>query len=295
MFLVALVAIGASDGSDANSEFVSLCYGGLTLSIAFTYLRVPGPGRPGSFARGRIVEYLVATAVFAAAALVPEAAKVVLWPVGLGVMILPAIAHCTKAPPLAERHLLERLAVLTIIMCGEAFVKVALAADADGLDHLDVLAVGLEFLIVFGIWLSYFDDIPAAGVSLRAERRAAWLGAHLLLHLGIVGVAIGVSRFVTLDPDRDIPTDDVAAVAVPLAAIYVGLIAISAVSRRRPLGRLVQVRLGAVAAAVLIVVLAEWASWFDTYWSVACFALVAVVEAALEARARAGTTVIATA
>jgi low temperature requirement protein LtrA len=294
MFFVALVAIGASDGSDTNSAFVSLCYAALTLSIAFTYLRVPGPGPRGSFARGRIAEYLVATVVFVVAAAVPETAKVVLWLLGLGVMILPAVAHCTQAPPLEERHLLERLAALTIIMCGEAFVKVALAADTDGLDHLDVLAVGLEFVIVFGIWACYFDDIPAAGVSARPERRAGWLGSHLLLHLGIVGVAIGVARFVTLRPDQDIPTDDVAAVAVPLAAIYLGLIAISAFSRRRPLGRLARIRLGAVATAAVIVALAEWANWFDTYWSVACFAVLAVVEAGLEARARRVTTVLAT-
>ena len=47
------------------------------------------------------------------------------------------------------------------------------------------------------------------------HRRATWLGAHLLLHLGIVGVAVGVARFVTFHPGQDIPTIDVAAVAIP--------------------------------------------------------------------------------
>jgi low temperature requirement protein LtrA len=295
MFFVAMVAIGASDGSQSNPEFVSFCYAALTLSIAFTFLRHPGLGARGSFARGRIVEYLVATALFVVAAPLPEEPRIILWVLGLAVTILPAVAHCRKAPPLEESHLIERLAALTIIMCGEAFVKVALTADTDGFDHLDVLAVGLEFVIVFAIWSSYFDDIPVAGVAARAQDRAAWLGAHLLFHLGIVGVAIGVSRFLVLNPDNDIPTDDVAAVALPMAAVYLGLIAISAVSRRRPLGRLVRARLGAVVAVAVIVVLAEWANWFDTYWSVACFAVVAVGAAVVEARARSGTTVLAAA
>jgi low temperature requirement protein LtrA len=49
-----------------------------------------------------------------------------------------------------------------------------------------------------------------------------------------------------------------------------------------------------VAAVAVIVALAEWADWFDAYLSVACFAVVAVVHAALEAQARKATTVLKT-
>lgn len=293
MFLVALVAISASDGPDVQPRFVSIAYACLTISVALMYARVPGPGPRGSFVRGRIAEYVGATALFALAAAMPEPVRITLWLVGLGVMMLPAIAHCAKFPPLDEEHLLERFAALTIIMCGEAFVKVALAADNDGFDHIDVLAVGLEFILVFAIWSCYFDDIPQARISASARRRAGWIGAHLVLHLGIVGVAIGVARFVTFTDGQDIPTWDVAAVAIPLAGVYLGLILVSLASRRRPLAGLVRLRIGAMVAAAVIVGVAEWATWFDTYWSVACFAAVAVVHALLEARARADTHVLA--
>jgi low temperature requirement protein LtrA len=202
------------------------------------------------------------------------------------------IAHCTSLPPLDERRLLERLGALTIIMCGEAFVKVALAANADSLDGIDVVTVALEFVLVFAVWATYFDDVPRAGVSASSRGRATWLASHLLLHLGIIGVAIGVSRFVEFHPGQDVPTPDVAAVAVPLAEIYLALIIVSVVSRRRPLDRLVQVRLGAVVAVGIVVGVAEWATWFDTYWSVAAFAFVAIAEVAFEANARAGTEVL---
>ena len=174
-----------------------------------------GPGREDRFARRRAIEYGIAAVIFAAATPLPEAAQITFWLLGLSVMIVPAIAHCVTAPPLAEHRLLERFAALTIIMCGEAFVKVALAADSDGLDGIDVLAVGLEFVLVFAIWSCYFDDVPAAGASAEPHRRATWLGAHLLLHLGIVGMAVGVARFVTFRSGQDIPTIDVAAVAIP--------------------------------------------------------------------------------
>ncbi len=155
-----------------------------------------------------------------------------------------------------------------------------------------MLAVGLEFVLVFAIWSCYFDDVPAAGTSPEPRRRAAWLGAHLLLHIGIVGVAIGVARFVTFRPHEDIPTIDVAAVAIPLAIVYLALILISVMSRRREIGRMIVLRLGAAVAVGLIVGVAEWATWFDTYWSVACFVVVAVVHAVLEAQARAKTVIV---
>ncbi len=105
-------------------------------------------------------------------------------------------------------------------------------------------------------------------------------------------MAIGVARFVTFHPGQDIPTDDVAAVAVPMAVVYLAMIVIGSVSRRRPLAPLLRLRIGGIAAVVVIVVIAEAAPWFDTYWSVSTFAVVGIIEAALEALARRKTTIL---
>jgi low temperature requirement protein LtrA len=293
MFLVALVAIAAADGIHAHPEFLSTCYALLTLAVALIYARTARGGTDNAqFARRRAIEYTIAALIFATAGLLPDTPRVILWVIGLAVTIAPAIAHCTHAPPLHEHHLIERLGALTIIMCGEAFVKVALAADNNSLDGIDVVTVALEFVLVFAVWATYFDDVPEAGAVVTPRGRSTWLGAHLLLHLGIIGVAIGVSRFVIFHPGQDIPTDDVAAVAIPLAEIYLALIVINLTSRRRPLRRLIQIRLVAVVAVAAIVGLAEYANWFDTYWSVAAFALVAIVEAGVEGVARNQTSVL---
>jgi len=293
MFLVALVAIAASDGIHMHPEFVSTCYALLTLSVALIYANTVRRGTVSdAFARRRVIEYTLASVVFLAAGPLPDSVRIALWVVGLGVTIVPAIAQWTTAPPMEEHHLIERLGALTIIMCGEAFVKVALAADNNSLDDIDVVTVALEFVLVFAVWATYFDDVPFAGASDRPRRRSVWLAAHLVLHLGIIGAAISVSRFVTFHPGEDIPTIDVAAVAIPLAMIYVALIAINVTSRRRPLERLIQIRVVAMLAVAAIVGLAEYATWFNTYWSVAAFAFVAIVEAGVEALARNHTTVL---
>ncbi len=294
MFLVALVAIGAADGVHAHPEFVSTCYALLIFAVALIYARTArGETVKAAFARRRAMEYAVAALIFVAAGPLPSSLRIAFWIVGLAVTIAPAIAHCTHAAPLREHHLVERLGALTIIMCGEAFVKVALAADNNSLEGIDVVTVALQFVLVFAVWATYFDDVPYAGAVESPRGRSTWLGAHLLLHLGIVGVAVAVSRFVTFVPGEDIPTQDVAAVAIPLAEIYLALIVINLTSRRRPLRRLIQIRLGAVVAVAAIVVLAAYADWFDTYWSVGAFALVAIVEAGLEGIARNQTTVLA--
>jgi low temperature requirement protein LtrA len=142
------------------------------------------------------------------------------------------------------------------------------------------------------VWANYFDDVPEAGASEEARPRSLWLFAHLLLHLGIIGMAIGVARFVTFHPGQDIPTDDIAGVAVPMAVVYLAMILIASVSRRRPIAPLVELRLGGIVAVALVVVVAEAAPWFDTYWSVAVFAVVGIAEAALEAIARRRTTIV---
>ena len=74
--------------------------------------------------------------------------------------------------------------------------------------------------------------------------------------------------------------------------VYLALIVISLMSRRRPLGRMIGLRLAAIVGVGAIVGVAEWATWFDTSWSVAAFVGVAVAHAASEARARAGTVVL---
>jgi low temperature requirement protein LtrA len=293
MFLVALVAIAASDGLHTHPEFVSVAYALLTLTVAITYERsARRPGEKAAFARSRTIEYSIAAAVFVVSGFLPDALRVAAWAIGLAITIAPAIAHCTTAPPLAEKHLIARLGALTIIMCGEAFVKVALAADNSSFDDIDVVTAALEFILVFTVWANYFDDVPVAGASEEARPRSLWLFAHLVLHLGIIGVAVGVARFVTFHPGQDIPTDDVAGVAVPMAGIYVAMILIASVSRRRPIGPLVRLRIGGIVAVTAIVVLAEVAPWFDTYWSVSAFAVVGIVEAALEAVARRRTEIV---
>src|SRR5206468_4958677 len=104
----------------------------------------------------------------------------------LAVVILPAIVRSGRlgmSPAIDEHHLMERLGAFTIIVCGESFVKVAIAVSGNSVDGVDVVALAFQFVLTFALWASYFEDIPHAGLDQR--RAGPWLACHLVAQLGI--------------------------------------------------------------------------------------------------------------
>jgi low temperature requirement protein LtrA len=295
MFLVALVAMGASDGVRRDEAFLSIDYCLLVTTLVVMYARGARQARgPAAFARRRAIEYSVAAAVFLISAPLPETPRVCLWVVGFIVTVLPAVAYVTSVrppPPVAEHHLVERMGAFTLIVCGEAFVKVAIVATDGALDQIDVIVMAFQFGLVFAVWWTYFDDIPLSG--LRSSRVAieTWIAGHLALQIAIVGAAIGVSKFVQLEPGAHIPGSDIESVAIPLAALYLALIVIGACTRRRPQRPLNLLRLATAAAIAVVGVLTWKIDAVNVTDGVIAMTAVALVHAAIAGRLRDRTTV----
>ena len=105
----------------------------------------------------------------------PEAARVVLWVVGVALLTWPTLGfrfgRYGSVPPFDEQHFVERLGLLTIIVCGESFVKVSLLAADGSLDGIDLAVLVTMFVFVFGVWWGYFDDVPKAGLRPATDPR----------------------------------------------------------------------------------------------------------------------------
>ncbi len=295
MFLVALVAMGASDGVRRDEVFLSIDYSLLVGTLAVMYARGARGGRgPVPWARRRALEYLVAAAFFAAAAALPETGRVTLWVVGFVVTVVPAVAYVTsvRPPPLvAEHHIVERMGAFTLIVCGEAFVKVAVVATDGALDQIDVIVMAFQFALVFAVWWTYFDDVPPAGLRGSRASIEAWIAGHLALQIAIVGSAIGVSKFVHLDPGAHTPANDIESVAVPLGALYLALMVIGYCSRRRPQGPLDVLRAVTVVAIAAAAVVTWTIDAFDVTDGVIALTAISLVHAAVAGRLRTRTTV----
>jgi low temperature requirement protein LtrA len=293
MFVVILITMQAHEGVIRDAEYLSVTYAVLLGTVAIMYWRRARHGGDGArYARARSTYLIAAAVVFAASAALPVA-RGVAWAAAIvlsaGPFRVARNAEATPVPRLDEHHLIERMGALTIIVCGEAFVKVAIVVSAGAIEEVDVLALAFQCILTFAIWLSYFEDIPHAG--LRRSRRVAWIALHLGLQLGIAGTAIGVSQFIRTDPFDPLATSEILAITGSLATVYLALALLSLCTRRVPVGPLLVLRL-ATGVAVVVVGLTAWLlPSIDLVVGVAALTVVAVVHALLAVRLDAETTV----
>jgi low temperature requirement protein LtrA len=293
MILVALVAMEARAGV-ADDEVLLLCtYGALVATVAIMYWRASRAGGPhAGFARNLAGIHAVAALCFLVAAPLPEAARIAGAAAGMIVMVLPAVRRSMRLvdfPPIDEAHLVERMGAFTIIVCGEAFVKVAIAVSDSTVDGIDVVALVFQFVLTFALWASYFEDIPFAGIDLR--RFGSWIASHLFMQLGIAGTAIGVSKLVATGFFEQLPAEDILEIMATLCMVYLGLAGIGASTRRRPRQPLLLLRLGTAAAVAIVGFIAWVVPWFELLEGVALLTLTALVHAFFVPRLRSRTDV----
>jgi len=294
MILVALVAMEARAGV-VDDEVLLLCtYAALVAIVAVMYWRAARQRGPYARFASRLAQLnAVAAVCFVAVAPLPEGLRIAGAAAGMAVMIVPAAVrsiHLGDSPPIDESHLVERMGAFTIIVCGEAFVKVAIAVSDSTVDGIDVVALVFQFILTFALWASYFEDIPYAGIDQR--RFGLWVTSHLVTQLGIAGTAIGVSKLVSLGFFEHLPAEDILEIMAALCLVYLGLAGIGVSTRRRPRGPLLTLRLLTAVVVAVVAVLAWRLPWFELLEGVAMLTAVALVHAVLVARLRSATDVI---
>jgi low temperature requirement protein LtrA len=295
MFLVAVIAMEARAGVAHDAAYLALTYGLLLGTVAAMYWRVSrSDDEHAAFARHLAGLNAIAALCFIVAAPLPDPLRIALSVVGLVVVVLPALVRSSRLgdyPPLNEHHLTERMGAFTIIVCGESFVKVAIAVSDNTITDVDVVALAFQFVLTFALWACYFEDIPHAGINER--RLAPWVGLHLLVQVCIAGTAIGVSKLVNIGLLSELPAEDILEIMATLSVLYLGLAGLGACTRRRPIAPLVVLRV-ATAVVVALVGVAAWRiDWIDLIEGVALLTVVAVAHAFLVAWVRGTTTVMA--
>ena len=261
----------------------------LALDVAVMYARaVHGNDDGAHLARVRRNQYGIAALPIALAALTPEGPRVALWLVGLALLAWPTLGfrfgRLGAVPPFDEHHFVERLGLLTIIVCGESFVKVSLLAADGSLDGIDLAVLVTMFVFVFGVWWGYFDDVPKAGIRPEPIRTAGWLVGHLVVQLALVASAVGYAKVLGYELGTTLTEDKSLLLTMPLVGVLLGLALIGVCSRREPQRALVVLRLG-VAAAVAVGGVITWrVEWVSADGGAAILACTALGYAALATR-----------
>lgn len=286
MFLVVLVAMEAHAGVRHDATYLSLTYAGLVASVAVMYTRAARTRLDRSDdARRRARAAWVSVGLFLVAAIIPWPVSSAMWAVGFAALIASTFAGTGttgSGTGIDEHHLVERMGAFTIIVCGEAFVKVAIAVSGSSVAEVDVIALFFEFVLTFAIWTSYFEDVPQAGI--RADRLHAWITSHLVLHLAIAGTAIGVAKLVKVGPLDHLPSEDILEITATLAVMYLALGLLGICTRRKPMGGLLTLRLVTTAVVVAVGIGAWQIDFVDLVEGVAALSLVALIYAVLAYR-----------
>ena len=135
----------------------------------------------------------------------------------LGAVLLPAEYHWVAwlvaiafeiaffAPPIMlqelrkwgpdDHHLVERFGIFTIIVLGEAFVKVLDDAQGAALGVEQVLFGMIGLVVLYTLWWLYFSDTAGklydAGVSLKP---LSWSYGHLFLATSLVAFGVAIKK-----------------------------------------------------------------------------------------------------
>jgi low temperature requirement protein LtrA len=283
MILLTLIALVVGDDPSHHEGFISVAYALLCADVSIMHGRQVrhSTGELARFARARRNEYALVILPLLAATFFEGPLRYALWILAILIVVLPALSYrfgrVEGETPIDEDHLVERLGLLTIIVCGESFVKVSLLASVGSLESLDMIVLATLFVLVFAMWWSYFDDIPEAGLPPGVGRLRGWLVGHLFLQTFLVGVAVGYSKLLRLDLGDNLDLDKMLISVGPLIGVYLSLAVIGACTRRVPVRPLLTLRLVSAAALVPIGIL-EWrADWIDveaTAMILAAFALI---------------------
>lgn len=235
MLLVLLLAIAADDTVGNNTEYVGPIFALVTATLIPLYL-LAAKERPEllDFARHHAVRSGIAGVIFVLSPFYGDVWYWIPWVVAVAIIIAPD-RGMKFDQALDRHHLVHRFGEFTIIVLGEAFLKIALIATEEPLDQVDLLGLPLTFGVIYAIWWMYFTDVTPAGLPESPGRIRVWIATHLPLQLSITSLAVGMSLI--LNPSIDaVEPAYIRMILTPLLVISLALAAIN-LTQRTDLGR----------------------------------------------------------
>ena len=229
MLGITLMTILVSDHVGSDRLTVSPTFGAIIFIVALLneWLRVRGPVDARGIAARRRNAFVVSAVLWAAAGFLPAPLHGIAWIFAALAMVVPILSQRfsrgVTVPPIDEEHIVERFALLTLLVIGECFVKVALTATSKGIHEINLLVLPIEIGLIFAIWVIYFTNVVPRGLPSTARSRRSWMGFHFVLQVGLVGLAIGLGRLITLLDISTSKREDAYSLAIPLAIVFVAL------------------------------------------------------------------------
>ena len=212
IFVVSVLAISVYDALGETSIAFALSYAAARGLLVIMYLRTARfvkSARP--LIRRYTIGFSIAAAFWVVSVFVPPPLRFVLWGVALlidfYIPLSSASQRLQKDLPPSSHHLPERMGLFTIIVFGESFIKVIGGFSGHEVELFRAVEAAFGLVLVGCLWWIYFENIAEHAVN-WARGAQIWLYAHLPLQLGLVALAVGVYKLVTLhDVEHGLPDE----------------------------------------------------------------------------------------
>ena len=193
MFAVGNMAIFASTAFKEGAIPFALSYTVARLMLVALYARASAYNER---ARPLINRYIggfsVGAALWLLSVFVPAPFRFVLWFLALAVEFYTPLSKGSRQlygllPPDAH-HMMERFALITIIVLGESFIKSLDALVGHSITGATYVFGAVAFLLVVSVWWVYFDDVAETHIRETALAPFVFIYTHLPLALGITAL-----------------------------------------------------------------------------------------------------------
>ncbi len=197
---VATIGLSVSEAFGELSVQFTIGYVLVRLVMIVLYIRAY---TAHAASRSQSVNFIIgfggAIAIWLGALFLPEAYHWAAWLVA----IVFEIVFFSRSTLLAERnqwgidihHAVERFGIFTIIVLGEAFVKVLEDSQGAALGADQILFGIVGLVVLYSLWWLYFSD--TAGMvwdKLSAVKAITWGYGHLVLSIGLVAFGVAVKK-----------------------------------------------------------------------------------------------------
>lgn len=244
IFVISALAIHVFDGLGETSAGFALAYAAARGILVLMYRRAAHyveVARP--LANRYATGFTIAAVIWLISAFVPIPLRFVLWGIGLAIdfwtPLSPGSVRLQKQLPPSPHHLPERMGLFTIIVFGESFIKVIGGFSGHAIEFQRLIVALFGLVLVGSLWWVYFQNVAERAVN-WARGAQIWLYTHLLLQLGLVALAVGVYKLVTIheeglpDKYRLLVSGSVAIALVSLSVIEMFTVKSEGERRGRP-------------------------------------------------------------
>lgn len=200
MFTVVVMAINVYDAFGSSGGGFAAGYAMNRFILVVMYIRAGRHiERARPLTRVYATGFAIAASLWVVSIFVPPPFRFVLWGVAMVIdFVSPSLAgqiNYELAP--SPHHLVERFALLTIIVFGESFLKVIGGLAGEEQSISDLFLDFPSLIVAFSLWWIYFDHAAESTPRVSVIRR--WIYTHLPYQMGVTALGVGVYKVATAD------------------------------------------------------------------------------------------------